>query len=150
VDVDALVRDVAGLFEWPVGFTFRIDGALPTLQTNRGALQRTFANLVGNAMKHHDRPVGTVTVNATAAGPFVEFRVTDDGPGIDPRFHAKAFEMFQTLRPRDQVEGSGMGLALVKRLVEAHGGTIAIESDGGRGTTVRFTWPRQWDGRTST
>ncbi len=149
VNVDVLVRDVAGMFEWPKGFTFRIEGVLPVLETNRSALHRSFANLVGNAIKHHDRSDGTVTVGAVDLGEYVEFHVTDDGPGIDPRFHAKAFEMFQTLRPRDEVEGSGMGLALVKRLVESHGGGIEIQSAGGRGSTIRFTWPRRWDGRTA-
>ena len=75
----------------------------------------------------------------------VEFEVSDDGPGIAPQYHARIFEMFQTLQPRDQTEGSGMGLAIVKKLVESYGGTIAVESAGGQGSTFRFTWPRWVD-----
>jgi signal transduction histidine kinase len=69
------------------------------------------------------------------------FAVADDGPGIDPRFHARIFDMFQTLKPRDQVEGSGMGLAMVRKYVELMGGTIVVESAEGQGSTFRFTWP---------
>ena len=65
----------------------------------------------------------------------------DNGPGIAPEFHERIFEMFQTLRPRDTVEGSGMGLAIVKRTIESLNGTIKVESALGQGATFRFTWP---------
>jgi signal transduction histidine kinase len=64
----------------------------------------------------------------------------DDGPGIDSQFHQRIFIMFQTLKPRDEVEGSGMGLALVKKIVEQYGGTVKVESNG-RGCCFKFTWP---------
>ena len=69
------------------------------------------------------------------------FSVSDDGPGIAPAFHQRIFQMFQTLKPRDQIEGSGMGLALVKKTVETHGGTIELESTEDHGALFRFTWP---------
>jgi signal transduction histidine kinase len=69
--------------------------------------------------------------------------VSDDGPGIAPEFHERIFEIFQTLQPRDQVEGSGIGLAIVKKSVESSGGTIQVESAPGEGTTFRFTWPKK-------
>lgn len=72
----------------------------------------------------------------------IELAVTDDGPGIAPQFHSRIFDLFQTLKPRDQVEGSGMGLAIVKKIVESHGGQIAVESTPGEGATFRFTWPK--------
>ncbi len=71
----------------------------------------------------------------------VEFRVRDNGPGIDPEYHARIFEIFQTLRPRDEVEGSGMGLAIVKKTIESAGGRIWVESAKGEGATFCFTWP---------
>jgi signal transduction histidine kinase len=73
----------------------------------------------------------------------VEFSIIDNGPGIEPRFHQRIFEMFQTLQPRDQLEGSGIGLALVKKLIESRGGTIEVLSDLGEGANFRFTWPLQ-------
>jgi signal transduction histidine kinase len=68
--------------------------------------------------------------------------VTDDGPGIPAQFHERVFRIFQTLRPRDVVEGSGIGLAIVKKVVERHGGVVVIESEG-RGTSIGFTWPKE-------
>jgi signal transduction histidine kinase len=72
---------------------------------------------------------------------FIKFTIVDNGPGIEPRFHQRIFEMFQTLQPRDQVEGSGIGLALVKKLVESRGGTVEVQSSPGAGATFSFTWP---------
>jgi signal transduction histidine kinase len=75
-------------------------------------------------------------------GDFVEFAVRDDGPGIPPEFHGKIFELFQTLKRRDDVEGSGMGLAIVKKLVERQNCHITVHSEGnGTGTEFRFQWP---------
>jgi signal transduction histidine kinase len=100
-------------------------------------------NLIGNAIKHHHRkPEGRIVVSAEDAGAWWRFRVSDDGPGIAPRFHEKIFVIFQTLEARDKVEGTGIGLALVKKIVESFGGTITVDSDVGRGATFEFTWPK--------
>jgi signal transduction histidine kinase len=107
------------------------------------ALEVVLRNLLGNAVKHHHQPEGGhVWVSAQEKGDWIEFAVTDDGPGIDPQFHERIFGVFQTLKPRDEVDGSGIGLALVKRLVEMRGGTIVVESSAGHGATFRFTWPK--------
>ena len=71
------------------------------------------------------------------------FAVKDDGPGIPGRFHDQIFNMFQTLKPRDQVEGSGMGLAMVRKNIEVFGGTLALDSAEGHGSVFRFTWPQR-------
>ena len=70
------------------------------------------------------------------------FTVTDDGPGIPRALQEKAFKLFQTLKPRNQVEGSGMGLALVRKHVETVGGKLTLESAEGEGCSFRFTWPK--------
>jgi signal transduction histidine kinase len=115
--------------------------ALPTLITERVPLEIVLRNLIGNAIKHHHRPAGHIQVAVVEEERMLTFAVTDDGPGIDPEYHQRIFEMFQTLRPRDQVEGSGMGLTVVKKIVENYGGAITVESQLGQGTTLRFTWP---------
>ena len=71
------------------------------------------------------------------------FRVQDDGPGIAPEFHERVFQMFETLKPRDDVESSGIGLAIVQKIVESYNGRVQIESTDNRGTTISFTWPKQ-------
>ncbi|WDE14547.1 CHASE domain-containing protein [Thalassomonas haliotis] len=100
-------------------------------------------NLISNAIKHHDRATGKITVSYQKKTGFHQFRIQDDGPGIPPPLHKKAMEMFQTLRPRDQVEGSGMGLAMVNKFAEHQGGQLTIESDGGRGTGIVILWPME-------
>lgn len=141
VETGALVREVLALLCPPETFTVEV-GPLPTLTTHRAPLEQVFRNLIGNAIKHHDRRDGLVEISSRDAGAFVEFTVRDDGPGIPPEFHEQVFKMFQTLKPRDQVEGSGMGLALVKKIVENQTGQISLESAAGKGAAFRFTWPK--------
>ena len=102
-----------------------------------------FSNLIGNAVKYHDRPDGRVQVSVRDTGAFYEFPVADDGPGIAPQYHEKVFTMFQTLAPRDKVESTGIGLTLVKKIVEDQGGGIVLDSDVGHGATFRLTWPKE-------
>jgi PAS domain S-box-containing protein len=142
VDVSELIADVSETAHCPEGFRIEVGSALPTLVTHRLPLARVFMNLVDNAIKHHDRPSGRLLISAASVGDLVRFTVSDDGPGIPPEHHQRIFEMFQTLKPRDQVEGSGMGLTLVRKLVELAGGEIGVERRAGRGATFYFTWPR--------
>ena len=117
-------------------------GTMPKLRASRLPLQQVFLNLFANAIKHHDGRSPHIAVSAKSLDSAWQIEVTDDGPGIPPHLHDRAFQMFQTLRPRDVVEGTGMGLALVKRMVERMGGKVWIEPSTARGTSVRFTLPR--------
>ena len=144
VDTAALVEDVASLLELPEGFVLGIEEPLPRFLTHKAPLEQVFRNLIGNAIKHHDRKEGVIEVRVSELGPKVfEFSVTDDGPGISPEYRRKIFDMFHQLRPRDEIGGTGMGLALVRRIVETHGGRILVEANPERGSTFRFTWPRK-------
>jgi len=141
VDVGEMVRDVAALLAPPPGFVIASAGEMPVLRTHRTPLRVVLENLIGNALKHHDRAAGCVTVAMRMAGGVAEFRVGDDGPGIPPRFHERIFTIFQTLASRDEMESSGIGLAIVKKKVLVHGGEIRVESaPPARGTTFVFTW----------
>jgi signal transduction histidine kinase len=114
---------------------------MPPLRTHRASLLVVLQNLIGNAIKHHDRSDGHVSVTMRKQNGMAEFRVSDDGPGIAPRFHDRIFVIFQTLASRDEVEASGIGLAIVKKRVEGHGGRIWVESEPpARGTTFVFNW----------
>lgn len=143
-----LLRDIEALVDMKeftlAGNEDFLRKALPRLP-----LERVFSNLVDNAVKHHDGGAGRVLIAFRPEGPNDVFEVSDDGPGIPDGYHEKIFEMFQTLKPRDQVEGSGMGLAVVRKLLAAHGGTITARSGAagnGRGAIFTITWPRVTEG----
>jgi signal transduction histidine kinase len=142
VDTNVLVKEMAGLVALPEGFAIESGAAMPILLTARAPLTQVLQNLISNAIKHHDHTAdGHVWVDTAPAHGGVELIVTDDGPGIPERFRDRVFGMFQTLRPRDEVEGSGMGLAIVKKLVERQGGKIWLaEGRAGHGLSVHFTW----------
>ena len=141
IDTHSLVEEIVADLAPPDGFTVEIVGSLPTLEAPHGPMEATLRNLINNAIKHHDRKDGTVRVRAEARDGYYEFQVSDDGPGIEPEFHDRIFQMFQTLQPRDKVEGSGMGLAIVKKMIETEGGKIWVESPGREAnTTFHFTW----------
>jgi len=120
----------------------RVKGELPVIVTAGAQLEQVLRNLINNAIKHHDKQNGEVVLSANRVGDFVEFIVRDDGPGILPQFHEKIFQLFQTLKRRDEVESTGMGLTIVKKLVERQNCRIAVHSEGnGTGTEFRFRWP---------
>jgi signal transduction histidine kinase len=105
-------------------------------------LQQILMNLISNAIKHHDKTKGCIKVTVEDDGAMYTFAVEDNGPGIPAQFHEQVFKMFQTLKPRDRVEGSGMGLAMVRKNIEVFGGTIKLESAEGGGSVFCFTWPK--------
>ena len=141
VAVDALLDDIIDLLAPPTGLVIE-KGEMPTLHTVRTPLALVFRNLLGNAIKHHHQPTqGLIRITGDDQGDFIKFCIQDNGPGIEPQYHARIFGMFQTLQSRDQTEGSGMGLAIVKKAVEQQGGMIQIESAREQGTTFSFTWP---------
>ena len=142
VDVRKLVDETFALVEMRPGFAVENRCPAITITTTKVALERVLLNLIVNALKHHDGTSGTVTVEAQAAEAFLVFVVRDDGPGIAAEYHERVFQMFQTLRGRDEVEGSGMGLTFVRKIVEQAGGAITLRSEG-RGSEFTFTWPRE-------
>ncbi len=145
IDTGALVDAITADLELPQGFQVRRAETMPRITGPRTPLETVLRNLIANAAKHHDRDRGLVTVTGAVDGAWVRFRVTDDGPGIDPQYREHVFKLFTTLKPRDTVEGSGMGLAIVKRIVKRFGGAIRLTApeDGARGTVAAFTWPAQ-------
>lgn len=143
-EIRAVIDEVVSVASPPEGFELVVTGDAPQLRAPRVPLELALRNLVQNAIKHHHGDRGRIEIAIAGEGERVSIAVSDDGPGIAPEFHERIFRMFQTLRPRDEVEGSGMGLAVVKKVVEAHGGVVTVESALGSGTTFRFTWPREW------
>ncbi|PPS45346.1 MHYT domain-containing protein [Chroococcidiopsis sp. TS-821] len=142
VSVATLLAEVIASLAVPVGFTIEVAPCMPTLLTHRLPLEQVFSNLISNAIKHHPRSNGKIQITAAERGDFYEFIVADDGDGIAPEYHAKAFGIFQTLGARDRQENTGIGLAIVKKIVENQGGKIWVESQAGQGATFHFTWAK--------
>lgn len=140
-DSDAIVRTCFEDLNTDERFELVVATPLPVVTGSRIGFERIVANLIGNAIKHHDQPRGTLTVAASKTGRAWRFTVGDDGPGIPERFHEKIFGMFETLSSRDSKETSGLGLAIVKKILAAAGGSISIIPGTGRGTVFAFDWP---------
>ena len=141
VNIVELVSDIVALLAPPPGFVVACEGDMPLLRTHRMPIEVVLTNLISNGLKHHDRDEGRITVTMQLADGVAEFRVRDDGPGIAPRFHDRIFVIFQTLASRDDVESSGIGLAIAKKRVQAHGGRIwVVSAPPARGSTFVFTW----------
>lgn len=140
INVGVLVRDVIDLLSPPASVSIAIAKDMPTIETERLLLQQVFMNLIGNAIKHANRDDASVIVGWRRIGPYYEFSVSDNGPGIAPEFHDRIWGIFQTLEARDRVEGAGIGLALVKKLVEGQAGRVWLESIPGEGATFKFLW----------
>jgi PAS domain S-box-containing protein len=141
-NVAELLSEIIDSLDPPQSFSIEIEPPMPTLTTKRLLLSQVFANLIGNAIKHHTSVEGHLNLAAIEQRDFYEFRVRDDGPGIAPEDRTKIFEIFQTLKAEDNSENTGVGLAIVKKIVEREKGTIRLESRLGQGTTFFFTWPK--------
>jgi signal transduction histidine kinase len=142
VDTAVLVQEVLQSRGVPEGIQVSVAPDMPCLHTERAPLQQVFANLIDNAIKYHDRPDGHIRVSSRDIGDFHEFAVADDGPGIPAEHHGRVFELFQRIPGESGVQGAGIGLAVVKKTIEAEGGSLHLESAPGRGATFRFTWPK--------
>jgi len=142
VDVGLLVKDVVELLAPPPEVTVTIESGMPTIATERTPLQQVFMNLINNAIKYNRQPGARITVSSRDAGSMYAFSVADNGPGIEPEYHDRIFGIFQTLESRDRVEGTGIGLSVVKKTVELHGGSVTVRSALGEGAIFTFEWPK--------
>jgi PAS domain S-box-containing protein len=143
VAVGEVIAETLEMISPPPTFQIAISKNLPTLYTKRLLLTQVFANLIGNGIKHHDRVDGAIHIGIAERSDVYEFAIADDGPGIEPEQHDRVFRIFQAVNPQNRSDSTGIGLAIVKKIVEAEGGTIRLESQLGKGTTFYFTWPKR-------
>ncbi|MDY0354455.1 MAG: ATP-binding protein [Sedimentisphaerales bacterium] len=143
VDLNALLPTIIDTIAPPEHITIRMDSRLPVIQCGTTRITQVFQNLLTNAVKYIDKPAGEVVVACTEDSDAWTFSVSDNGPGIEERYFERIFKIFQTLAPRDEFESTGVGLTLVKKIVEHYGGRIWVVSEVGKGSTFFFTLPKQ-------
>jgi PAS domain S-box-containing protein len=145
VDVEQLLAETVDSIDSPTTFQIEIR-SMPTFDTKQILLSQVFANLLSNAIKHHDLIHGRIEVTAEDLGDRYQFSIADDGPGIPPgESRERIFEIFQTLKPSSSSENTGIGLALVKKIIEGEGGRIWLSDRSERGACFYFTWLKSSD-----
>ncbi|MBN2008204.1 CHASE domain-containing protein [candidate division KSB1 bacterium] len=137
-----LVKEIVESLAAPERITINVDSTLPVIHGSRIRITQLFQNLISNAIKFMDKPDGRINISSKESDDKWQFAVADNGPGIDKSNYQRIFQIFQTLQSRDDVECTGIGLTLVKKIVEQAGGMVWVESIPGRGSTFYFTWPK--------
>lgn len=150
VDTTVMLKEIIDLLNPPTSITITIAPKMPLLKTKKILLYQVFSNLLSNAIKFNNKPSGHIRVDVVLQHQFFQFTISDNGMGIDAKYHEKIFTIFQTLESRDKVEGTGIGLSIVKKCIEDVGGTIRIESEVGKGSQFIFTWPKEMNNRKQT
>ena len=141
VNIAKLLKEIIDILV-PKSYEIKIEGKMPVLTTEKLRIEQVFSNLISNAVKHNKNSSGKITIRCEDSGDFYTFSVKDNGPGIEPEYFDKIFFIFQTLQEKDAFESTGVGLAIVKKIVEDYKGTISVASEIGKGSTFTFTWPK--------
>jgi signal transduction histidine kinase len=142
VSLNDLLPEIIDMLAPPANIKISVVTELPTIKCEETRITQVFQNLLSNAVKYMDKPEGLIKVACAEDGEFWKFSVADNGPGIEKKHWERIFKIFQTLAPRDEFESTGIGLTVVKKIVELYGGGIWLESEFGQGTTFFFTFPK--------
>jgi signal transduction histidine kinase len=138
IDINAMVHEIADSLV-PRNFKLEI-GKLPNLFTERIKLEQIFTNLISNAVKYTPQREGSIQISCQTFADYYEFSIKDNGIGIALEYHQKIFEIFQTLREQNEEESTGVGLAIVKKIIDDYQECITVKSELGKGTEFIFTW----------
>ncbi len=141
VDTRIMINELLELICTGNNVEFSCNDKMPIMFTEKLLLEQVFSNLISNAIKYNDKDITKIRVSHSMNKGLHVFGVNDNGPGIEKEYQENIFVIFQTLQPRDKVESTGVGLAIVKKIVLEKGGNIWVESNNGDGTTFYFTWP---------
>ncbi|MBU1422310.1 MAG: hypothetical protein KKG06_03870, partial [Bacteroidetes bacterium] len=139
VNLNSIVTEVTDNLAPPDNIKITIENKLPVVWTNRVRIEQVFQNLISNAIKYMDKPEGVIKISCVDEGSYWKFSVLDNGPGIEEKYYDKIFQIFQALEFRDKQESTGVGLSVVKKIVELYGGKVWVESIVGQGSTFFFT-----------
>ncbi|MGD8786986.1 MAG: PAS domain S-box protein [Phycisphaerales bacterium] len=141
-DLNIIVSEVISDIDVPENVEVTIENELPLVICDKTRISQVFQNLVDNAIKHMDKPQGWIRISCVEEDDWFKFSVSDNGSGIDEKYFGKIFQIFQTLTRRDEREATGVGLTMVKKIIEISGGKIWVESEPGQGSTFFFTLPK--------
>lgn len=142
VDTQRVIEEIIADLDVPENFKLNLEKGFPSILTEPIAMEQIFSNLISNAIKYNDKPKPEINICWRDLKEHYEFEVSDNGPGIDPQYHEKVFVIFQTLQSRDTYESTGVGLAIVKKIIEDQNADIRIESEIGKGTKFIIMWPK--------
>jgi len=143
VNLNNFVPEIINMVVPPENITVTIENELPVIECEETHIMQVFQNLLSNAMKYMDKPQGWIKVGCVEQDGFWKFSVADNGPGIEEKHFEKIFKIFQALPTSPMFEGTGVGLTIVKKIVELYNGKIWVESKVGQGSTFFFTLPKQ-------
>ena len=142
VELNKLLPEIIDILAPPANIKITVETELPTVKCEETRITQVFQNLLSNAVKYMDKPDGLIKVGYGEEGEFWKFSIADNGPGIEKKHWERIFKIFQTLAPRDEFESTGIGLTVVKKIVELYGGRIWLDSEVAKGTTFFFTFPK--------
>lgn len=142
VDIKLLINEILGSIDLKPGLKVDVQKKLPVIHTEKLPLLIIFSNLISNASKHHNKPNGEIRIYHKNHAHYIEFFVEDNGPGIKANHQEKIFQIFQTLKERDTFESTGVGLAIVKKILSSRKEKINIASKPGQGSVFSFTWAK--------
>ncbi len=143
VDMNTMIRGEAKNYTDPTKIKFIKKDTLPVLNGDKIQLSQVVSNLISNAVKYNDKDVCEITISSTETSEMHKITFADNGPGIAPKYHQKIFEVFQTLDEKNSNESTGLGLSIIKKILEKHGGSIHVESDGKLGTKFIINYPKE-------
>ncbi|NGY38026.1 PAS domain S-box protein [Flavobacterium sp. XN-5] len=141
-DVKVMLDQIVEMIVPTAGFEVFIGEGFPVFDTERILLQQVFSNIISNAVKYSDKPIGKIECLYESLPDFHQFSIKDNGPGIAEEYHERVFQVFQTIEARDKKESTGVGLSIVKKIIEEKGGSIRIESEEDKGANFIFTIPK--------
>jgi PAS domain S-box-containing protein len=142
LSINDFLKEIIENLDPPENFKFNIQENMPKSKFDKILLEQVFSNLISNAVKYNNNPNPEISIEFKDETNYYQFSVADNGGGIDKQFHDKIFTIFQTLQSRDKFESTGVGLAIVKKIVEDTGGKIWLESEKGKGTKFIFNWTK--------
>ena len=148
VDIVALVKEIMAGIDPEMKVSVEFSGEFPVISAPRLFLFQTLQNLLSNAIKYNDKNKPEIKISGHENGSYFEISISDNGPGIDPKYHERIFGIFQTLDSEKSVEGTGVGLAIVKKTIAELGGEVTVDSEKGKGATFTLSLPSNQAKRT--